>query len=146
MLNRPPFIESSSRAALWVIVCALCVYAGTFWLWPMIGPELLVPCPIFTPLGCRLSIVVGAAWGLAKGIEYEIAFMRFRRVVGPRARRHSRPIPIPVPVTSDLDECFACGKPYAQHLDHVPESGARSRMPCLGLKASFRPRIMRSQR
>jgi hypothetical protein len=148
MLRQRPFIDSSIRTVLWVIACALGAWVIVAWLWPWGGAYVLLPCPQFTPLGRRMVLFLGGIWGLAKGVEYEIAFMRFRRTVGPklRQRRHSQAIPIPVPVTSDLDECFACGKPYAAHLDHMPEGGARPRMPCLGLKASFRPRIMRSQR
>lgn len=35
--------------------------------------------------------------------------------------------------------CFACGKTYAEHLEQLAVSGARPRMPCLGLRAHYLP-------
>lgn len=37
--------------------------------------------------------------------------------------------------------CWGCGKTYAEHDDSLPASGIRPRMPCVGIKSGFFPRI-----
>lgn len=41
--------------------------------------------------------------------------------------------------------CFGCSKPYLEHNDELPASGARPRMPCIGLKRWYRPKKTETQ-
>lgn len=47
-------------------------YCGARWFEPWIGPMLMQPCPLPTPLGCIVAGVGGFLWGGAIAVEMNL--------------------------------------------------------------------------
>lgn len=96
-MSYQPFLERGARATVFVVLGAAGAWACATWLWPWCGPALVAPCPLATPAGCWAAAGVGAAWGVARAVQLDIAERRryVRRLAMPRVRRISQPIPMP---------------------------------------------------
>jgi hypothetical protein len=66
-------MQSHTRTTVFIVLGALVTWAAAHWLWPWCGPYLLEPCPVATALGQKVALVVGAMWGLARGLALEVA-------------------------------------------------------------------------
>jgi hypothetical protein len=79
MMEPLRFIEHTRRALVFVVLGAALSWIAVRFGWPLCGPYLLQPCPLATPLGCLLALLVGVLWGMKKCIEIEIAERRRAR-------------------------------------------------------------------
>jgi len=85
-MARQPYI---SRAVFTVLGAAGWWLAARFG-WPYFGPRILNPCPMLTPAGCIVVLIIGGIWGATKALELELAERRRLRInpLPPNIRIH----------------------------------------------------------
>lgn len=86
-MHPQPFIERSARIIVFGLLGALGAWLGARWIWPWCGPWLVEPCPLMTPLGCKVALVAGAVWGMGEAWKLDLRERSRQRHMLPRSRR-----------------------------------------------------------
>lgn len=71
-MQSPPPSERICRTLAFAVISGVLCWLLVRFVWPLIGPLLVEPCPQPTAAGCIVALVAGGLWGLAKGIELEV--------------------------------------------------------------------------
>jgi len=61
---------------IFAVLGGLMCWAFAGWVWPWAGPWLVEPCPQATIYGTKFAFALGAVWGIAKALEFELALRR----------------------------------------------------------------------